>query len=98
MAAGNEGRNNTYDNQGHATINAPANSPYVITVGAMNTLGTFDDLRRQNHQLQFQRSDTDRPYREAGSGSTRQPYVLDGSERRFYGADVSEQSRGVVQL
>jgi len=46
VAAGNEGRNNTDDNQGYATINAPANSPYVITVGAMNRLGTltpYDD-------------------------------------------------------
>ena len=46
VAAGNNGRNNTYGNEGYATINAPGNSPYVITVGAMNTLGTlspYDD-------------------------------------------------------
>ena len=46
VAAGNDGRDNFVGNQGYATINAPGNSPYVITVGAMNTVGTpspFDD-------------------------------------------------------
>lgn len=40
-AAGNEGRD------GYGTITAPGNDPYVITVGAMKTMGTFertDDL------------------------------------------------------
>ena len=41
VAAGNEGRNDTYGNQGYATVSAPGNSPYVITVGAMNTVGTL---------------------------------------------------------
>ena len=40
VAAGNEGRNNTKGTDGYATIAAPANSPWVITVGAMNTVGT----------------------------------------------------------
>ena len=47
VAAGNEGRDNTYGEQGYGTINAPGNDPYVITVGAMKTEGTYtrtDDL------------------------------------------------------
>jgi serine protease AprX len=47
VAAGNDGRNNSNGTQGYGTINAPGNDPYVITVGAMKTEGTFtrtDDL------------------------------------------------------
>jgi serine protease AprX len=40
VAAGNDGRNNSAGTNGYATIDAPGNSPYAITVGAMNTLGT----------------------------------------------------------
>ncbi len=40
VAAGNDGRNNSSDNNGYSTINAPGNDPYVITVGAMKTNGT----------------------------------------------------------
>ena len=40
VAAGNDGRNNSFGNSGYGTINSPANSPFVITVGAMKTLGT----------------------------------------------------------
>ena len=40
VAAGNEGRNNSLGTNGYGTIAAPGNSPYVITVGAMNTVGT----------------------------------------------------------
>ena len=40
VAAGNLGRNNSFDNDGYATITAPANHPSVITVGAMNMVGT----------------------------------------------------------
>jgi serine protease AprX len=46
-AAGNDGRDNTGGRQGYATIDAPGNDPYVITVGAMKTMGTYareDDL------------------------------------------------------
>ncbi len=46
-AAGNDGRDNTFGEQGYGTINAPGNDPYVITVGAMKTEGTYtrsDDL------------------------------------------------------
>ena len=41
VAAGNSGRNNTYGNNGYATIDAPGNDPYVITVGAMKAEGTM---------------------------------------------------------
>ncbi len=41
VAAGNQGRNNSLGNNGYFTIQAPANDPYVITVGAMNTKGTL---------------------------------------------------------
>lgn len=46
VAAGNKGRNNSAGTNGYATITAPGNDPYVITVGAMNTNSTltrFDD-------------------------------------------------------
>lgn len=47
VAAGNDGRDNSVGNNGYGTITAPANDPYVITVGAMRTMGTpqrSDDL------------------------------------------------------
>lgn len=40
VAAGNYGRLNEVGNQGYGTITSPGNTPAVITVGAMNTLGT----------------------------------------------------------
>ena len=40
VAAGNDGRNNSVGTHGYGTISAPGNSPYAITVGAVNTLGT----------------------------------------------------------
>jgi serine protease AprX len=47
VAAGNLGRDNSYGNNGYGTITAPANRPYLITVGAMNTMLTLsrsDDI------------------------------------------------------
>jgi serine protease AprX len=44
VAAGNDGRNNTYGTQGYATIDAPGNDPNVITVGATKTNGTASRL------------------------------------------------------
>src|ERR1700739_4799085 len=47
VAAGNYGRDNSNSNYGYGTITAPGNDPYVITVGAMKTMGTpsrTDDL------------------------------------------------------
>jgi len=45
VAAGNEGRNNSQNTNGYATIGAPGNDPFVITVGAMktSTTGTRND-------------------------------------------------------
>lgn len=40
VAAGNDGRNNTFGNNGYGTISAPGNDPWVITVGAMKDAGT----------------------------------------------------------
>jgi len=40
-AAGNQGRNNAANTNGYGTIAAPGNDPYVITVGAMKTNGTY---------------------------------------------------------
>jgi Subtilase family len=40
VAAGNDGRDTSVN--GYGTITAPGNDPYVITVGAMNTMGTPD--------------------------------------------------------
>src|SRR5438093_6371862 len=47
VAAGNNGRDDSLGTNGYATITAPGNDPYVITVGAMKTMGTAtrgDDL------------------------------------------------------
>jgi len=47
VAAGNEGRDNSQGTNGYGTILAPANDPYVISVGAMKdmrTLARSDDL------------------------------------------------------
>src|ERR1051326_457684 len=46
-AAGNNGRDNSMGTMGYATISAPGNDPYVITVGAMKDMSTTvreDDL------------------------------------------------------
>src|SRR4051794_34374217 len=42
VAAGNEGRGNTFGNEGYGTIKAPGNDPYVITIRAMRDMGTPD--------------------------------------------------------
>src|SRR5438445_680916 len=42
VAGGNYGRDNSNNNNGYGTITAPGNDPYVITVGAMKTMGTKD--------------------------------------------------------
>ena len=47
VAAGNDGRDDSVGENGYGTITAPGNDPYVITVGAMKTMGTpqrYDDL------------------------------------------------------
>ena len=47
VAAGNDGRDDSAGTNGYGTIYAPGNDPYVITVGAMKTMGTpqrNDDL------------------------------------------------------
>src|SRR5262249_10546461 len=41
VAAGNYGRDNSMGTGGYGMITSPANDPYVITVGATNTLGTI---------------------------------------------------------
>src|SRR6266699_156056 len=44
VAAGNNGRNNSAGTYGYGTIAAPGNDPYVITVGAMKTNGTYSTV------------------------------------------------------
>lgn len=47
VAAGNDGRDDSFGNFGYGTITAPGNDPYVLTVGAMKTETTMtrtDDL------------------------------------------------------
>jgi serine protease AprX len=39
VAAGNGRRDNFMGSDGYSTTTSPGNSPYVITVGAMNTVG-----------------------------------------------------------
>ena len=41
VAAGNNGRDNSAGTNGYGTIGAPGNDPYVITVGAIKTNGTY---------------------------------------------------------
>ena len=41
VAAGNLGRRTDLGTDGYATIHSPGNDPYVITVGAMKTMGTL---------------------------------------------------------
>ena len=41
VAAGNSGRDNSLGTHGYATIAAPGNDPYVITVGAMSMNNTY---------------------------------------------------------
>ncbi len=43
-AAGNQGRNNSMKTNGYGTIAVPGNDPYVITVGAMKTNGTYSTV------------------------------------------------------
>src|SRR5208337_2969624 len=38
----NDGRDDSAGTEGYGTVTAPGNDPYVITVGAMNTLGSPD--------------------------------------------------------
>ncbi len=40
VAAGNNGRNQSLNPEGYGSIEAPGNDPYVLTVGAMNTMNT----------------------------------------------------------
>ena len=40
VAAGNMGRDNEFGTHGYGLIAAPGNDPYVLTVGAMNAMGT----------------------------------------------------------
>ncbi len=42
VSGGNNGRNNAVNTNGYGTVTSPGNDPFVITVGAMNTLGTPD--------------------------------------------------------
>lgn len=42
VAAGNDGRVNASGTNGYGTINSPGNDPYVITVGAMKAMSTYD--------------------------------------------------------
>ena len=47
VAAGNDGRDDSQGTNGYGTISSPGNDPFVITVGAMKTMGTLprtDDL------------------------------------------------------
>ena len=39
-AAGNDGRDLAMNTEGYGTIEAPGNDPYIITVGAVRTMGT----------------------------------------------------------
>ena len=41
VAAGNAGRDNSMGTNGYGTIQSPGNDPYVITVGATDTNGTY---------------------------------------------------------
>ena len=68
VAAGNEGRNNEFENEGYGTIGSPGNAPYVITVGRHEDPLHRFERRRRNCQLQLERADAARPCRQAGPG------------------------------
>src|SRR5262249_25283563 len=42
VAAGNNGRDNSQGQNGYGTVTSQGNDPYVVTVGAMKTMGTTD--------------------------------------------------------
>lgn len=62
-AAGNMGEYYAAGTNGYATIGAPGNDPYIITVGATNNQGADS---ADGNQLQFEGSHGARPHREAG--------------------------------
>ena len=41
VSAGNQGRNLSANTEGYGTVEAPGNDPYVLTVGAVNTVNTI---------------------------------------------------------
>ena len=58
VAAGNNGR--FQPTEGYATVTSPGNDPYVITVGAMKTMGTPTRVGRFDCQLQLEGPDCGR--------------------------------------
>ncbi len=74
VAAGNEGRNNSANTSGYATITAPGNDPYVITVGAMKDDGAPSTAADDRVASYSSKGPTlHRSYREAGHRGARQP-------------------------
>ena len=47
VAAGNYGRLSVNGSNGYGTITAPGNDPYVLTVGAMKSMGTYSRIDDQ---------------------------------------------------
>ena len=67
VAAGNEGRNNSFGNNGYGTIGAPGNDPFVITVGAMKDAGTVTTADDTIASYSSKGPTTYRPHRQARS-------------------------------
>ena len=88
-AAGNYGRMGPTTTYGYGTIAAPGNDPRVITVGAMNDMGTTTRDRRPDCHLQFQGADALRPGRQAGSRGAGEPDRFGYRLRRRSGRPVS---------
>ena len=72
VAAGNFGRDNTMQTSGYATITAPGNDPYVITVGATSTHGTDSTNDDTMASFQLERACAAGPCDQAGPGCARE--------------------------
>jgi len=87
-AAGNDGRDNTSNTNGYGTIDAPGNDPFVITVGAIKTMGT---TVRADALIASYSSKGGRSHRQARPGGARQPHCFHPRPRQHSGRRVSGQ-------
>ena len=93
VAAGNDGRDNSFGNEGYGTIMAPGNDPYVITVGAMRSMGTpsrTDDLVAS---YSSKGPIADRSRRQARYHGARQPGRVATRSRRKAGVRISGMAK-----
>jgi hypothetical protein len=80
VAAGNQGRDNSFGTNGYGTIQASGNDPYVITVGTVKTMGTA---------TRGEGAHAHRPHREARPGGTGESHDLADGQHRQAGERLS---------